>query len=72
MDLAKPGLIKQHCAPNAASSFMEFLKDYASPETQKVGELAIASFVSDMENELSKKTESMVGKVVSGKRDVYC
>ena len=31
MDLAKPGLIKAHCCPNALSTFMEYLIDYASP-----------------------------------------
>ena len=42
MDLAKPGLIKHHCAPNALSSCMEYLLDYAKPETRKVGENLIA------------------------------
>ena len=35
MDLAKPGLIKAHCSPNALSSCMEYLMDYASPETRQ-------------------------------------
>jgi 2-iminoacetate synthase len=34
MDLAKPGLIKGHCDPNALSTFKEFLIDYASEETR--------------------------------------
>ncbi len=72
MDLAKPGLIKKHCAPNAASSFMEFLKDYASPETQKVGEAAVAKFLTDMDGKLLNKTQSMLDNVISGQRDVYC
>jgi 2-iminoacetate synthase len=31
MDLAKPGEIKYHCQPNALSTFLEYLHDYASP-----------------------------------------
>ena len=38
MDLAKPGLIKEHCSPNALSSCMEYLLDYATPETRQLGE----------------------------------
>ena len=41
MDLAKPGLIKQHCSPNALSSCMEYLMGYASPETRKAGETLV-------------------------------
>ena len=42
MDMAKPGLIKHHCAPNALSSCMEYLLDYAKPATRKVGESLVA------------------------------
>lgn len=35
MDLAKPGLIKQFCLPNAMFSFKEYLYDFASEETRK-------------------------------------
>ena len=38
MDLAKPGEIKQHCDPNGVSTFLEYLIDYASPETRAIGE----------------------------------
>lgn len=37
MDLAKPGLIKRFCEPNAISTLAEYLVDYASDETKKVG-----------------------------------
>ncbi len=36
MDLTKPGLIKEKCAPNALSSFLEYVLDYAPPETRAV------------------------------------
>jgi len=35
MDLAKPGDIKLHCAPNALSSFKEYLQNYGSLKTSK-------------------------------------
>jgi 2-iminoacetate synthase len=37
MDLAKPGLIKQFCLPNAMLTFKEYLEDYATPETSIAG-----------------------------------
>jgi len=32
MDLAKPGLIKEHCLPNAIFTFKEYLNDFADEE----------------------------------------
>ncbi len=37
MDLAKPGLIKEHCDPNALATFQEYLEDYGSEETRQGG-----------------------------------
>ena len=72
MDLAKPGEIKAHCAPNALATFQEYLQDYASPETRAVGEATIAGALAEMEPELRAKAERMVRLVKDGKRDVYC
>lgn len=71
MDLAKPGLIKQHCGPNAASSFMEFLRDYATEETKKVGMEAMEKFISEMNEAEQAKSRKMVDKVVRGNNDIY-
>ena len=49
MDLAKPGDIKEHCDPNALSTFLEYLIDYASPETRAAGEKLIAETLADDE-----------------------
>ena len=49
MDLAKPGLIKQHCGPNALSSCMEYLLDYASPQTREVGEQLVDTELNTLE-----------------------
>lgn len=37
MEFAIPGFIKRFCTPNALTTFMEYLVDYASPETAKSG-----------------------------------
>ena len=34
MDLAKPGVIKNYCQPNALITLKEYLEDYASPKTK--------------------------------------
>lgn len=38
MEYAIPGFIQNFCTPNALSTLMEYLVDYASPETRKAGE----------------------------------
>lgn len=71
MDLAKPGQIKYHCDPNALSTFMEYLMDYASAETRKVGEHLIESVLKDMNSKQKAVASRLVEKVRTGKRDVY-
>lgn len=72
MDLAKPGDIRRHCDPNAASTFMEYLEDYASAETREVGEQALNDLMAGMDDLPRRRAETLVGKVRSGDRDVYC
>ncbi|MFH0882907.1 MAG: [FeFe] hydrogenase H-cluster radical SAM maturase HydG [bacterium] len=72
MDLAKPGEIKHHCDPNAASTFVEYLEDYASPETQDEGERLLKMFLAGMEDLPRRRAETLVNKVRAGERDVYC
>ena len=38
MSLCKSGQILNCCHPNALMTLQEFLTDYASPETKKIGE----------------------------------
>jgi 2-iminoacetate synthase len=71
MDLAKPGAIKLHCDPNALSTFTEYLEDYASPETRKVGEALIASTLANMDERQRQISSGLVSKVRGGKRDVF-
>jgi 2-iminoacetate synthase len=41
MEYAIPGFIQNFCTPNALSTLLEYLIDYASPETRKAGEVAL-------------------------------
>lgn len=72
MDLAKPGDIKSHCDPNAVSTFLEYLLDFASPETRAVGEALIEKAVSEMKGVARDRALKLVAQVREGKRDVYC
>lgn len=72
MDLAKPGAIKHHCQPNALSTFLEYLLDYASPGTRETGEALISRTLAQMEDKPRRTAENLLRTVRSGKRDVYC
>ncbi|MDX9883849.1 MAG: [FeFe] hydrogenase H-cluster radical SAM maturase HydG [Prolixibacteraceae bacterium] len=72
MDMAKPGDIKAHCNPNAVSTFMEYLMDYASPETRAIGEKLIEETIASMEGVARQRATKLVEKVRQGKHDVYC
>ena len=49
MEFAIPGFIKRFCTPNALSTLMEYLADYATPETRAAGEKIIAAELARME-----------------------
>ena len=69
MDLAKPGLIKGHCSPNAMSSFLEYLRDYASPETKAIGEALIEKELRSMTPVQTKLSNRLMDRVKAGERD---
>ena len=70
--LAKPGLIKEKCAPNALSTFEEYLLDYGTPEAREAGERAIAAALDGMDGRIRKVSENLLAKVRDGRRDGYC
>ena len=72
MDLAKPGDIKLHCAPNALSSFKEYLQNFAKPETAKVGNHLITETIAGMNGIARQRAEKLVKRVEAGRDDVYC
>ena len=72
MDLAKPGLIKQYCMPNAIFTFEEYLNDFASPVTKAAGAKLIDELVAEVSNtNLKEKMTRVLGEIDAGKRDVY-
>lgn len=72
MDMAKPGNIKTHCNPNAISTFMEYLMDYASFETRLIGENLIEDVIDSMEGVARERAYILLDKIKKGKRDIYC
>ncbi len=72
MDLAKPGEIRQHCDPNAISTFAEYLCDYASEETRAQGFAAIEDLIQEMDEKAARTSRSLLARVRAGARDVYC
>ena len=72
MDLAKPGLIKEYCKPNAMFTFREYLEDYASPTTKAKGlELLKRLTQTFPKEELKKRVEGNLCKIGDGERDLY-
>ena len=71
MDLAKPGLIKEHCSPNALSSCMEYLMGYASADTKKVGEKLVNRELATMPGKIGETANELVGRVRKNERDVF-
>lgn len=71
MDLAKPGLIREMCGPNALSSFAEYLEDYGSEETAAAGRAAIEGELAAMAPKIRRWSETMIARVRAGKRDVF-
>ena len=72
MELAKPGEIKHHCAPNALATLAEYLREYASEETRAAGEALIERELQQLEDDDRRRAERMLARVREGKGDVYC
>jgi 2-iminoacetate synthase len=71
MDLAKPGEIKYHCQPNALSTFLEYLCDYAGPVAKSAGEKLISIELQQMDDQQTACTLPMLNQVRRGERDVF-
>ncbi|MCK9521551.1 MAG: [FeFe] hydrogenase H-cluster radical SAM maturase HydG [Proteobacteria bacterium] len=72
MDLARPGDIKHHCDPNAFSTFLEYLLDYAAETTRQQGLESIEKSLATLEPEPRRISERLMEQVRQGKRDVFC
>ena len=72
MDLAKPGLIKDFCMPNALFTFREYLNDFASPETREKGMKLISDLIEEVEKPTLKEIiKDNIAKIDEGERDIY-
>lgn len=73
MDLAKPGLIKQHCLPNAMCTFAEYLADFADDELKGTGTRLIDRMLAaDIQNDmLCRRVRENLQKIQAGERDLY-
>jgi 2-iminoacetate synthase len=71
MDLAKPGEIKYHCQPNALSTFLEYLCDYAGPVAKSAGEKLISIELQQMDSRQTACILPMLNQVRRGERDVF-
>ena len=53
-------------------TFQEYLLDYASPETQAIGESTIKNHLEEIKNEAVKQlTKERLEEIKKGKRDLY-
>jgi 2-iminoacetate synthase len=72
MDLAKPGLIRNFCLPNAILTFKEYLEDYAGEAVRKDGLAAIEAHLQDIPRETRREeTRERLAQIEAGARDLY-
>lgn len=71
MDLAKPGDIKNFCKPNGMFTFMEYLMDYASPDTKAKGLDLLQLLTHDFAEPRRSKIIENLDKIAKGERDLY-
>lgn len=70
MSLCKSGQIQNCCHPNALMTLKEYLEDYASPETEKIGLELIQKELGNIPNpDVRKIVEERLNDIHSGKRD---
>lgn len=70
MEICKEQKIHNFCHPNAIMTLEEYLEDYASPETQKVGEELIDKELKTLgNNKLKCAVEENLDKIKHGERD---
>lgn len=70
MEICKEQKIHNFCHPNAIMTLEEYLEDYASPETRKVGEELIDKELKTLgNNKLKCAVKENLDKIKHGKRD---
>ncbi len=74
MDMAKPGLIKKHCLPNAMFTFAEYLEDFAPAALKAKGYALIENTTREnfpQGTPIRKMVDENLAKIKEGKRDLY-
>ena len=72
MEFAKTGRIQNLCQPNAILTFKEYLLDYASCETKRVGEAAIKEHLEMIPSaKVREETIARLQRLENGERDLY-
>ena len=70
MSLCKAGQIQNCCHPNALMTLKEYLVDYASEDTRKIGEELIARELTTIPNEkVRAKATEYIDNIIHGQRD---
>jgi 2-iminoacetate synthase len=73
MEFAVPGFIKRFCTPNALTTLVEYLVDYASPGTRAAGETLLAAELAKLpEGEQKSELLQRLARIrETGDRDLY-
>jgi 2-iminoacetate synthase len=73
MEFAIPGFIKRFCTPNALATFVEYLIDYASPETRAAGKRQVEAELAALPDDpLKRRLLDRLAQIEEGgQRDLY-
>ncbi len=71
MSLAKLGDINNLCTPNALLTLKEYLLDYSTEETRRLGDKIVESIIEEEPDNLKNKFFKLVKRIEEGERDVY-
>ncbi len=72
MEFAIPGFVKRYCSPNAILTFLEYVEDYATPESRASGIKLIERELEKLEDSKMKaEVESRIQRIKNGERDLY-
>ena len=70
MSLCKSGQIQNCCLPNALMTLKEYLMDYASPDTRRIGDRVISEQVSGITNPRTREIAIRhLADIENGERD---
>lgn len=73
MEFSKPGFIHEFCSPNAFITLAEYLEDYASEDTKKIGYNLILNEIDNcrLSDETKLNLKDKLIEVKEGVRDLY-